>query len=108
MRAEIAAEAVDAAFEELGSPANYTPPGGPASSCLVMRTRPDAIMSPAMTPIVEASDAIDVRAKEVAQPVEGGTFQLLDDEGAVTATLIVAARPVTADAERLIWRCPVR
>lgn len=109
MRSEIAAESVNAAFEELGTAASYAAPGGGgAVPCRVIRSRPDAVMTPYMTPIVEGSDAIDVRSGEVAQPAEGGIFTLFDRQGAISATLTVAARPATADAERLIWRCPVR
>lgn len=109
MRASIAAEAVDASFEELGTAALYVAPGGgPGIDCLVIRSRPDAIVSPHMTPIVDASDAIDVRASDIAAPAEGGVFTLFGLAGEVTATLTIAARPVAADAERLIWRCPMR
>ncbi len=105
-RAVIAREAVDAAFEDLGTPATYTPPGGGAAvACMIQRARPDEAIELGTGRIVEATDMVDVRASEVAAPAKGGTFTV--EEAGGPTTLTITAKPMTTDSERLIWRCPV-
>jgi hypothetical protein len=102
VRAEIASEAVDAAFEEFGSAAVYTPPSGPAvDGITIIRGRPDAEASLGDSRVRVDSVVIEVRASE-ASPARDGTFAI-DEE-----TFTVIAAPKRNDPERLIWRCECR
>lgn len=99
MRAEIASEAVDAAFEELGSTAAYIPPSGPAvADILVIRGRPDAEASLGDSRIRVDSVVIEVRTSQ-ASPAKDGSFTVDDED------FVIIATPRRNDSERLIWRC---
>lgn len=99
MRSDIAAEAVDAAFADLGVTASYAPPAGEAASCRVITRQPDETVEFGVTKAVIASTIIEVRASEVAAPEKGGVF-------AVDGTSYrIIAKPKRKDSARLIWRC---
>jgi hypothetical protein len=99
MRADIASEAVDAAFEEFGSSAAYTPPSGPAvDGIAIIRGRPDAEASLGDSRLRVDSVVIEVRASD-ASPAKGGSFAIDGED------FTIIAAPRRSDPERLIWRC---
>lgn len=103
MRADIAAQAVDAAFEELGEPGDYLPPsaGVPVFGALLMLSQPDAESGIGEMRARVASARIDVRSSEVANPLKDGRFII----GGINYKIISA--PQRTDAARLIWSCEV-
>jgi hypothetical protein len=94
--------AVDATFDAFGKVASYTPTGGTAVACTVIKDSEDRFLSGFEGKPMLGGTVIEVRATEVAAPAKAGTF-LVD---AVTYT--IADDPQTADPERLVWRCTVR
>jgi hypothetical protein len=111
MNPDIAAEAVDAAFEELGIPGcTYTPPSGAVvSGIALMLMRPDDEASLGDARVVVGTVRIDVRTSEVAAPAKGGTFTISTAADAPASlsgkAWRVIAKPQHKDAAQLIWQC---
>jgi hypothetical protein len=98
----LALEAIDIGFEMNGLRADYVPPGGGASvPCLVTRdTRdidPDAGDGRPRT----GQLTLRVRASEVAQPVQRGTFTLSPVDGGTVYQ--IDNRPQPADPNGFVW-----
>lgn len=112
MRADYAAEMIDAAFEELGEPATYAPPAGVAGGVImVMPFAPDVTteFGDGSAPILQRSITIEVRASEVAAPVVSGTFipgSLATGVFLPGSTVYrVNSEPQAKDERRLVWVC---
>jgi hypothetical protein len=84
----------------LSLPAVYTPPAGAPVACRVIRCRGEALARLAEVGVNRAPDLFDLRAVDVAQPVEGATLAVT--ENGATATYRV--RAAVPDTSRLAWR----
>jgi hypothetical protein len=100
MRADFASLATDTAFETMGTPGSYTPPGGPAIPCLVIPNQGDRKVPGFSGQPIAEGHTFDVRASEVT-PVRDGVFTIDGEE------LTVLGDPVTNDPDRLVWTCTV-
>lgn len=90
---------VDDTFAEFGSFAVYTPPGGPSSDpILVLLDIRDGGAKPEDGRPIVGQASIEVRAKDVAQPVFGGTFTV----GA--KVYAISSRPQPADEAGYTWK----
>lgn len=103
--------AVDASFAAFGKAATYTPPGGVAADCIVIRNSPDAVAPFGDGSALMQTNTIEVRKSEIAAPVKGGVFVpgAIVDGVFVPATeeLEVIADPQVLDPDRLVWTCRV-
>ncbi len=103
MKAEIGAEAVDAAFEDLGEPeCSYQPPGGGpvVSGITLIFAQPDDEATLGETRRRVETTRVDVRVSEVAAPVRAGVFTF------GVRQFRIIAQPERRDRSRLIWQCP--
>lgn len=108
---ERAQRTVDTVFRHDGVAASYTPPGGSAVSCTVIRDSRDLDLSGLGGRPILQGNVIEVRKSEVAVPVRGGVF--------VPGTIVngifvpgpdsftVADDPKFEDPDRLVWTMTV-
>lgn len=101
MRAELAAEAADAVFEELGTAAIYSPPSGPSLACIVRELGGDDLVEIESVRVRRDVRLFKVRASDVPVLASGGRFTI----GAAAFKII--ADPRQEDPERLVWTCEV-
>lgn len=97
--------AVDAAFTAFGIAALHRPKGGePVTACTIVWTRPDDLLElgAAGKAVGTNGATADVRASEIASPIEGDAFDVSAADGS-TATWIVRGPP-RRDPEQLTWR----
>lgn len=100
---------VDAQFEDphLGLDAVWRPLGGLEGQPVRVRRRsPDAVEGFAGNQIDLEAMLIEVRLSEVSAPAETDQVDLLDEDGAVTETLVVTGL-TRIDMRRLVRTCEV-
>ncbi|MBR0855483.1 head-tail joining protein [Bradyrhizobium liaoningense] len=97
----LAAAAIDAAYLAWGKAASYTPPGGgSAAPCTVLLDVRDSGARPEDGSPPAGQAWIEVRAREVAAPLAGGTFTMT-----VGAKIYeILSRPLPADADGYAWK----
>lgn len=88
-----------AAFATFGRAGTYTPPGGTATACRVILAGADAEQQVLGSRFVAGQMTVEVRASEIAAPVQGGVFTV----GAETFTIVQAPR--REDRDRALWTC---
>ncbi|UPJ55407.1 hypothetical protein [Bradyrhizobium sp. 192] len=97
----LAAAAADAAYVIYGKAASYTPPGGGISvPCTVLFDGRDSSARPEDGSPPAGQSWIEVRAREVAVPLAGGTFTMT--VGGKTHE--IASRPLPTDADGYAWK----
>lgn len=96
-----AAAAIDAAYLAWGKAASYLPPGGgSAVPCTVLLDVRDSSARPEDGSPPAGQSWIEVRAKEVAAPLAGGTFTITIG-GKVYE---ISSRPLPTDADGYAWK----
>lgn len=109
-----AQEAIDAAFEEFGAAASYTPPGGGAAvPVIALDAVPEpgeleqAVFGPGgyVLPGERRSPGVvrEVRRSELAGPAEGGALTMTE-----SGDVFDVGRPVLVPPHFRVWRLPLR
>lgn len=99
----ISSLAVDASFAQFGWSATYAPPTGSAALCTVIKDQRDLDAPGFLGRPTLQGNVIEVRKSEVAAPVKGGVFVILD----TTQSLVIQDDPKCEDPDRLVWTCTV-
>ena len=94
--------AVDAGFAVHGKPATYTPPGGSAAPCTIVKDAQDQTITFGNSRPFDEGDLLEIRASEISTPVRNGVIALQDGSN---ETFTIIADPQMHDPERLIWTC---
>lgn len=92
-----------------GEAARYTPAGGGAAiACTAVVKTMDITSDFNGLPVIQTARVVILLTAEVAaQPTRGATVEILDAEGAVTATHEITEDAMSPDSASLTWRCRV-
>jgi len=97
--------AINGSFRAFGVQAGYQPPAGDAVDCRVILHQGGPLDEATFgsVKLAKESSLIEVRASEVAAPLAGGTFTIVENDNVFE----VDADPVRLDPDRSFWTCSV-